>query len=288
MSLYDLNMRFPGGLSKALTLSYDDGVYEDIRLIEIMKKYGLRGTFNLNSSNMQNAKLSNQKPGSWGVALTVDQAKELYDQDGIEPATHAYSHPFLQNLPSATVAREMLEDRMFLEKLFKHPVRGMAYPYGTYSDRVVETLESCDIAYSRTVTSTGRFSIPKDWLRMPATCHHSDERLKELTAQFLEKKHTGREQPWLFYLWGHSYEFERDKNWNIIEEFAEEIGNRDDVWYATNMEVYSYVKAYQSLIFTVEIDCVTNPSAQTVWFCLGDKVYEVAAGQTLRLDSEER
>ena len=42
-------MKFPGGRKKALTLSYDDGVEQDIRLIQIMKEYGLKGTFNLNS-----------------------------------------------------------------------------------------------------------------------------------------------------------------------------------------------------------------------------------------------
>lgn len=42
-------MRFPGFRRKALTLSYDDGVVNDRRLIEIMNKYGLKGTFNLNS-----------------------------------------------------------------------------------------------------------------------------------------------------------------------------------------------------------------------------------------------
>lgn len=285
MAQSNLSMRFPNGRAKALTLSYDDGVYEDIRLIEIMKKYGLRGTFNLNSEHLQTADPSKQnQPGTWATFLTAEQAKALYDQDGIEPATHAYSHPFLQNMPAASVAREMLEDRIFLEKLFERPIRGMAYPYGTYSDMVVDVLKSCDIVYSRTVSSTGKFSIPSDWLRMPATCHHNDERLMELTEKFLNKELGRRENPWLFYLWGHSYEFERDQNWNVIEEFAEKIGNREDIWYATNMEVYNYVKAYQSLIFTVEMDYVTNPSAQTVWFYLRGNLYEAPAGQTVKLD----
>ena len=42
-------MRFPGGRAKALTLSYDDGVVQDIRLIDIMRRHGLKGTFNINS-----------------------------------------------------------------------------------------------------------------------------------------------------------------------------------------------------------------------------------------------
>ena len=42
-------IQFPKGKRKALTLSYDDGVEQDIRLIENMKQHGLKGTFNLNS-----------------------------------------------------------------------------------------------------------------------------------------------------------------------------------------------------------------------------------------------
>ena len=37
------------GKNKALTFSYDDGVTQDKRLIEIFNKYGLKATFNLNS-----------------------------------------------------------------------------------------------------------------------------------------------------------------------------------------------------------------------------------------------
>ena len=37
------------GKKKAVTFSFDDGVTQDIRLIEILNRYGLRGTFNLNS-----------------------------------------------------------------------------------------------------------------------------------------------------------------------------------------------------------------------------------------------
>ncbi len=160
----------------------------------------------------------------------------------------------------------------------------MAYPYGTYSDKVVEILDNCGIAYSRTITSTGKFSVPTDWLRMPATCHHNDCRLMELTETFLDKKHSNTQQPWLFYLWGHSYEFEQNQNWNVIEDFAEKIGGKDDVWYATNIEIYDYVRAYESLIFTVEMDRVKNPTAQTVWFTLRDHLYEVAPGEIIKLD----
>ena len=44
-------LRFPGGKTKALTLSYDDGCKQDIRFSKIVTKYGLKCTFNLNSNS---------------------------------------------------------------------------------------------------------------------------------------------------------------------------------------------------------------------------------------------
>ena len=276
-------MRFPNGLSKALTLSYDDGVTEDIRLIEIMQKHGLKGTFNLNSGRMLAAEEDIRNPKPYGNRLTVEQAKALYSQEGIEPAVHAYVHSHLQTMPSASAAMEVLQDRDFLEKLFERPIRGMAYPYGTFSDRVVDVLDHCGIAYSRTTISTENFNIPKDWLRLPATCHHKNPRLMELADSFLEKNHGIAEHPWLFYLWGHSYEFAQYDNWNVIEKFAERIGGKEDIWYATNIEIYDYIRAYESLIFTVDMTRVQNPTATTVWFTLRGKFYEIAPGETLTL-----
>ena len=37
------------GKFKAVTFSYDDGVSQDVRLIALLDKYGLKATFNLNS-----------------------------------------------------------------------------------------------------------------------------------------------------------------------------------------------------------------------------------------------
>ena len=117
-----------------------------------------------------------------------------------------------------TLSYEVMADRKNLEDDFGTIVRGMAYPYGTYNDEVVKCLQQCGIAYARTVVSTHDFQIPTNWLEMPATCHHNDPKLGELTDKFLNHKNTPK--PWLFYLWGHSYEFERDNNWNVIKTFA--------------------------------------------------------------------
>ena len=128
--------------------------------------------------------------------------------------------------------------------------------------------------------STGNFSVPTDWLRMPATCHHNDNRLFDLAETFVNGQPNGWDTPWLFYVWGHAYEFDANNNWDRIETFCERVGGRDDVWYATNMEVYEYVEAYRALHFSVEGKFVRNPSAIPVWFEYAGVTCCVQPGET--------
>lgn len=114
---------------------------------------------------------------------------------------------------------------------------------------------------------------------MPATCHHNNPRLMELAHIFVENPVT--RHPNLFYLWGHSYEFDGNNNWNVIEEFAEYIGNREDIWYATNIEVYDYVAAFKNLVFSADGSRVYNPSSRSVWFQTADRLVCVGAGETI-------
>ena len=123
--------------------------------------------------------------------------------------------------------------------------------------------------------------MPKDWLKLEATCHHSDARLNELVDTFLDDNKN--RSPLLFYLWGHSYEFESDNNWHIIEEFAEKMGNRDDIWYATNIEIYDYTDAFNRLVFGVDGKKVWNTTAYTLYFNKDDVDYVIQPGETLCL-----
>ena len=273
-------MRFPGGKTRALTLSYDDGVEQDIRLIEIMKKNGLKGTFNINGG-LYAPEGTVYKKGTIHRRMTKKQCQELYKDSGMEVAVHGYTHPFLEQLPVNICTHEVLKDRETLERDFDCIVRGMAYPFGTYNDQVVETLKQCGIVYSRTVASTENFAIPTDWLRMPATCHHNNPRLMELAKSFVEKSYD--RAPALFYVWGHSYEFEANDNWDVIEEFAEYIGNRKEIWYATNIEVYDYIAAYKQLQFSVDGSKVYNPTAVTLYFEAAGVNYCVAPGEFLKV-----
>lgn len=269
-------MRFPEGKRKALTFSYDDGVEQDIRLIEIMQKYGLKGTFNLNSGCY--APEGTVYPeGTIHRRMTKQQVTKLYKDSGMEVAVHGLTHPFLEQLPENLCLQEIIKDRENLEEQFQRIVRGMAYPYGTYSDEVIQCLKCAGIAYSRTVVSSGNFQIPADWLRLEATCHHDDPKLMELARKFVEEN-TNRE-PWLFYLWGHSYEFEAHDNWEVMEKFAAYMGSREDVWYATNIEIFEYVEAYKQLVYSMDGKWVCNPTAKVLYLEKDEKVYCINPGE---------
>jgi peptidoglycan/xylan/chitin deacetylase (PgdA/CDA1 family) len=273
-------LRFPKGRAKALTLSYDDGVEQDIKLLELMNKYGLKGTFNLNSG-LYAAEGTVYPKGQIHRRMTEKQIAETFKNSGQEVAVHSLTHPFLEQLPDHMVVTEIIKDRENLEAQFGTIVRGMAYPFGTLSDNVVRALQACGIVYSRTIISTNDFRIPTDWLRLTATCHHNSPELQNLAKKFVEDKVT--RAPYLFYLWGHSYEFEADDNWKVIEDFAEFISKRDDIWYATNIEIYEYIDAYNRLIFSVDGRHVKNPSNTKVWFEYLDRIIEVDAGAMVEI-----
>jgi len=48
MSMHINYSLFQNGKAKAVTMSYDDGVFQDIKLIEIFSKHGIKSAFHLN------------------------------------------------------------------------------------------------------------------------------------------------------------------------------------------------------------------------------------------------
>ena len=223
---------FPGFKLKALTFSYDDGVKEDIRLVEILRKNGLVGTFNLNS-----------ELAGKGNRLTLAEALKLYGTD-MEIAVHGANHLALKRTSPALAARDVLVDRENLEKVFQKTVRGMAYAYGSYNVDTIEMLKTLGIAYARTTYATSEFDLPESWLELHPTCHHDAENLNELVTKFISPVGAfGRKKPMLFYLWGHSYEFSDKNNWDVIESFCELMGKQTDVWFAWRRSSVSFSQA---------------------------------------------
>ena len=123
----------------------------------------------------------------------------------------------------------------------------MAWPGGDteYTEETIkEVYRYTGIRFGRAVTSTHTFDLPEYFLKWKPTCSITDPEVLNLAEQFLSEDCT---EDMLFYVWGHSYEFEESDNWDVIETFAKTVGNRDDVWYATNIEIYNYMEAQKQL-----------------------------------------
>ena len=260
--------RFPGGKTKALTMSYDDGVTQDIRLIEIFNKYGIRGAFHINSGLFERE----------GGRPRVPRSELLDVYKGHEISLHGFTHQPLSVTPNTQIANEVLRDRLELEALVGEPVRGMSYPNGSVNDDVVNILEMLGVEYCRKVETTGGFDLPDNFLRWQGTTHHN-RNLLELGERFINLPVKWR--PYLMYVWGHSYEFDDNNNWDLIEQFCQKMGGRDDIWYATNIEIVDYIKTVRSLKFSADRRVVLNQSMYDVWVEIdGDAVKIAACGNT--------
>jgi len=268
---------FPGGRHKAITMSYDDGKIMDRRLVSIFNQYGLKGTFHLNSG------LFGETRNHTYPYISKEEVKELYF--GHEISCHTCTHATLTRTPAVLVMEEIIENRKDLEFLSGYPVVGMSYPNGCYNENIKQFLKQAGIVYSRTTKETGRFDLPDDFLEWHPTCHHNHH-LLELAERFVNLEFS--ERLCLLYVWGHSYEFERDQNWELMERFGEMAGNRDEIWYATNAEIYEYMQAAKNLVFLADGCYVYNPSAKCVWIQADGVVYEIPSGTTTCIDRKER
>lgn len=256
---------FPGGKHKALTMSYDDGKKEDRRLVDIFNRNGIKGTFHINSGIKDN------------VRIPFEEYRDLYA--GHEIACHTLTHPTIGRCPMEEVVHEVLEDRKRLEKLTGAPVRGLSYPNGSYSEEIKRLLPSLGIRYSRIVGDSHDFALPTDYYEWKATCHHNHNLLED-GKRFVELNK--KQYLYLMYVWGHSYEFTRDDNWEVMEQFCEMAGGRDDIWYATNIEFVDYMDMMQGLRFGADNTFVYNPYAACVYLSVNDKIVEVRGGELVR------
>ena len=263
---------FPGGKHKVLTMSYDDGRKEDYRLVALFNKHGIKGTFNLNAGV------------DWDERrIPQSEYRTLYE--GHEIACHTFTHPTIARSPLDQVAQQVLADRRGLEALVGRPVRGLAYPNGSYSKEIISMLPSLGIRHARIVPTTGSFAMPDNYLAWAGTCHHNDHLMDHARA-FAELNKS--QYLYMMYVWGHSYEFTNNDNWDVMEEFCQFIGGRDDIWYATNIEIVDYLEDAARLQYTAAGDCVYNPNAQSIWIRVdlpGQdlKVHEIPGGQLVKL-----
>ena len=278
-------LRFPGGKAKAVTLSYDDGCCDDVKLVEILNKYGMKCTFNLIGQRVER-----EEP------LSVDFIRENILAHGHEIANHGYMHRAQNRVRPLEGIRDIIDCRLTLERTFGRIVRGFAFPDcavdrsrepDTY-EKIRGYLSQLEIAYARSFgADNDKFDLPEDWYCWMPTAHHDNPEIMNYTDAFLSldvaSQYVARRDPKLFYLWGHAFELQRRQNWEHLEEICQKLSGREDVWYATNIEIHDYVEAYRHLRYSADGSTVYNPTLYDIWFDIDKKLYCIKPGETLTI-----
>ncbi len=176
------------GKQKAVTFSYDDGVLQDLRLVELLDRYGLKATFNLNSQLLgQENYLIREDVKVNHTKVQPSQVKTVYQNH--EVAVHTLTHPNLTTLEEDEIIRQVEEDRSNLTALVGYEVDGMAYPCGgvNHDARVADVLRrKTGVRYSRTITSSYSFAPQTDLLQFNPTVYHREwEEMFRLGEEFL-------------------------------------------------------------------------------------------------------
>ncbi len=225
------------GKNKAITFSFDDAVVQDKRLIELLDKYNLKATFNLNSGFLGiKSKRNNGTIDKFYVR--PNEIKDIYKNHEI--ASHTITHPNLTELDESTIKFQVGQDKRLLEELSGQDIVGMAYPCGginsnEYTANILR--KNGLVKYARTNKMSFNFDMPKELLLLDMTIHFGEvKKMNELADEFLNSDYA---EPKCFSIWGHSYELDDDYvTWEQIEEFFKKIANKRDIFYGTNTEVY--------------------------------------------------
>lgn len=228
------------GKKKAITFSFDDGCRQDIRLIELLDKYGLKATFNLNSARLGEPNTLDRNGRTIPFdRVRSDEVKDIYKNH--EVAGHTCNHPHLPSLVEAYLIHQVEEDRKTLSALCGYEVIGMAYPGGgvNHDDRVVDIVKNqTGVKYARTIISTGAFDMPKDLHRLNPSVYWIDPQHRTETVDKFFALET--DEPQLLYIWGHSFELDAGYHgffWEECEQWFEKLAGKKDVFYGTNKQV---------------------------------------------------
>ena len=258
---------YPCGKRKAFNVTYDDGVTQDIRFVELLNQYHLKGTFNLNSALMEKEFEWTHECGCIVKRLNTDAVSVLYT--GHEIASHTLTHPYMDSLTKEEILHELSSDKANLEKLSGRKIKGFAVPFYYYSELIEACVKECGFEYARISEESGSFSPRDDFYRWRATLFHCDDRLEELTHRFLETD----EELAAFQIVGHTYDLDVENKWELMEAVFRLIREHQDILPMTTIEIIDYLKAMHEAEITERY--IQNNSGISLWFAVGNAVCEV-------------
>ena len=243
---------------KYFTLSFDDGLEQDKRIIALMKQYGLKGTFNLNSGlfgqrgevmglgsfSFRDCEegVRHRWPFSYVPHNRIPEDEILQVYEGMEIASHGFRHEPLKKLDEQGLRDSVGKDKENLERLTGAPIVGHAYAQGSVSPAAEAFLKKQGYLYARAVYPSGSFEFPADPLNFRPSSSVILGNAITLVESFKQAEAADRDL--LLYLWGHGYEMDYGKgqaSWDGLERLFAAIAGQPDIVYCTNSEAFRHI-----------------------------------------------
>ncbi len=264
---------YPGGKKKAFSVTYDDGVLQDIRFVGLLEKYGLRGTFNLNAGLMQEEFEWTHESGMKVRRLPESAARTLYA--GHEVASHTFSHPYLEGMPKEAIMREMADDRKALSELFGREIPGFAVPFDYYSDQIRECAAACGFEYARISEESGNYTPGTDYFGWKAGIFHLSPNFAAYVDGFFETD----EELAVCQIVGHTYDLDAEGMWEQMEDIFRRVKEDPDVLPMTTIQLIRYLKAMNGLKRTE--GGAVNLSGMELWLRDGERIVCLRPGEAV-------
>ena len=204
-------------MRKIVLLSFDDGAVQDARLVQLLNKYGIPATFNLNSGLEDFVWEYEGKPV---IRQKLSEVAEQYR--GHEIASHSLHHYRLETLPPPQLRREVEEDCKTLKSIFGVKELGFAVPFTVCGEREIHIIRRF-VRYIRLSEFADSFELPADPYHIPIHGLYNDPDIREKIEAF-----AGSELPVsLFVMAGHSYELDMLNHWTYLEELLQFLRSFD-------------------------------------------------------------
>ena len=235
------------GRSLWITTSWDDGYPLDMRLAELLDRYGVRGTFYV--------PVRSQLP-----VMNPSQIRELARHFGI--GGHTVNHVQLDQVTPQCGRQEIFESKRRIEDITGTPCTMFCPPSGRYRRSHLHDIRQAGYIGVRTVElmSVAYPTSREGLVLLPATvqlyrhgvstyvknalkrgrwknlqtffCRAHRRDLVQATGALLENLlDTGG----VFHLWGHSWELEHSRLWGMLENILKQLwANRDRCRFVSN------------------------------------------------------
>lgn len=195
---------------KYFILSIDDGTVYDEKVIPILNRHHIKGTFNLNSGLDDFVWYNEGRPVR---RLSLPRAVVLYQNHEI--ASHSLTHPHLTQCNDDHIGYEVGVDKENLERIFARPVTSFAFPFEDYDDRCINRIRAIDgFTAIRVSEIDPSFRFPSDPCHIKITSLDVNEALT-LFPRFLEDKDAE-----LFVFVSHGYDFEFNGTYDALERLC--------------------------------------------------------------------